>query len=155
MSTVLTKLQQLRQLWRLTFAFCLGEKWLFSREKEYICCKWGSWTPSKNSPSEYVVGPLKGVGGLHYSKSNLWQTMVVGLVDNMCPLGLPIRQTKCRDKWAFSVIREGCGKSKWKFKMAFAMKGGGVSRGSRVPHTYFEKWFLLAPSGALIAIPTY
>ena len=35
-------------------------------------------------------------------------------------------------------IREGCGKSKWKFKMAFAMKGGG-SRGSRVPHTYFEK----------------
>ena len=36
-------------------------------------------------------------------------------------------------------VREGCGKSKWKFKMAFAMKGGGVSRGSRVPHTYFEK----------------
>ena len=23
-------------------------------------------------------------------------------------------------------IREGCGKSKWKFKMAFAMKGGGL-----------------------------
>ena len=23
------------------------------------------------------------------------------------------------------MIREGCGKSKWKFKMAFAMKGGG------------------------------
>ena len=38
-------------------------------------------------------------------------------------------------------FREGCKKSKWKFKMAFAMKGGGVSRGSRVPHTYFEKWF--------------
>ena len=37
-------------------------------------------------------------------------------------------------------IREGFKKSKWKFKMAFAMKGGGgVSRGSRVPHTYFEK----------------
>ena len=26
-------------------------------------------------------------------------------------------------------LREVCGKSKWKFKMAFAMKGGGVSRG--------------------------
>ena len=37
------------------------------------------------------------------------------------------------------TLREGCGKSKWKFKMAFAMKRGGVSRGSRVPHTYFEK----------------
>ena len=36
-------------------------------------------------------------------------------------------------------IRDGVKKSKWKFKMAFAMKGGGVSRGSRVPHTYFEK----------------
>jgi len=36
-------------------------------------------------------------------------------------------------------IREGCGKSKWKFKMAFAMKGGGVSRGSRLPLSYFEK----------------
>ena len=36
-------------------------------------------------------------------------------------------------------IRDGVKKSKWKFKMAFAMKGGGVSRGSRVPLTYFEK----------------
>ena len=36
-------------------------------------------------------------------------------------------------------VREGCGKSKWKFKMAFAMKGGGVSRGSRLPLSYFEK----------------
>ena len=36
-------------------------------------------------------------------------------------------------------IREGCKKTKWKFKMAFAMKAGGVLRGSRVPHTYFEK----------------
>ena len=24
------------------------------------------------------------------------------------------------------IVREGCGKSKWKFKMAFAMKGGGL-----------------------------
>ena len=40
--------------------------------------------------------------------------------------------------WIIS-LREGCGKSKWKFKMAFAMKGGGVSKGSRMPHTYFEK----------------
>ena len=36
-------------------------------------------------------------------------------------------------------LRDGFNKSKWKFKMAFAMKGGEVSRGSRVPHTYFEK----------------
>ena len=28
-------------------------------------------------------------------------------------------------------VREGFKKSKWKFKMAFAMKGEGVSRGSR------------------------
>ena len=39
------------------------------------------------------------------------------------------------------LIREGFKKSKWKFKMAFAMKGGGVSRGSQVPFTYFEKGF--------------
>ena len=43
--------------------------------------------------------------------------------------------------WQCLSLREGYKKSKWKFKMAFAMKGGGVSRGSRVPHTYFEKWF--------------
>ena len=30
-------------------------------------------------------------------------------------------------------FREGCRKSKWKFKMAFAMKGGG-SRGGLVCH---------------------
>ena len=36
-------------------------------------------------------------------------------------------------------VREVCKKSKWKFKMAFAMKGGGVSRGSRLPLSYFEK----------------
>ena len=35
-------------------------------------------------------------------------------------------------KYSFR-IREGCGKSKWKFKMAFAMKGGG-SRGGLVCH---------------------
>ena len=28
-----------------------------------------------------------------------------------------------------SSIREVCGKSKWKFKMAFAMKGGGGLEG--------------------------
>ena len=38
-----------------------------------------------------------------------------------------------------TAVREGCGKSKWKFKMAFAMKGGGISRGSRLPLSYFEK----------------
>ena len=27
------------------------------------------------------------------------------------------------------VLREVCGKSKWKFKMAFAMKGGGGLEG--------------------------
>ena len=31
------------------------------------------------------------------------------------------------------ILREGCKKSKWKFKMAFAMKGGG-SRGGLVCH---------------------
>ena len=31
------------------------------------------------------------------------------------------------------ILREGCGKSKWKFKMAFAMKGGG-SRGGLECH---------------------
>ena len=36
------------------------------------------------------------------------------------------------------LLWEGFKKSKWKFKMTFAMEGGGVSRGSRVPHTYSE-----------------
>ena len=36
-------------------------------------------------------------------------------------------------------LRDGFKQSKWKFKMAFAMKGGGVSRGSRLPLSYFEK----------------
>ena len=37
-------------------------------------------------------------------------------------------------------IREVCGKSKWKFLMAFAIRGGaGFSRGSRLPLSYFEK----------------
>ena len=40
---------------------------------------------------------------------------------------------------AATRLREVCGKSKWKFKMAFAMKGGGVSKGSRLPLSYFEK----------------
>ena len=41
-------------------------------------------------------------------------------------------------------LREGVKWSKSKFKMVFAMKGGGgVSRGSWVPHTYSEKWFFL------------
>ena len=34
-------------------------------------------------------------------------------------------------------LREGVKWSKSKFKMVFAMKGGG----SRVAHTYYEKWF--------------
>ena len=31
-------------------------------------------------------------------------------------------------KQCYSVfsLREGCGKSKWKFKMVFALKGGGL-----------------------------
>ena len=37
--------------------------------------------------------------------------------------------------FALQKLRDGVKKSKWKFKMAFPMKGGG----SRVPHTYFEK----------------
>ena len=66
--------------------------------------------------------------------------------DNFC------LQPKCSLPWtripsgeetkvAINQLREGCKKSKWKFKMAFAMKGGGVSRGSRLPLSYFEKWF--------------
>ena len=42
------------------------------------------------------------------------------------------------DKNAPLMVREVFKKSKWKFKMAFAMKGGGLE-GFRVPHTYFEK----------------
>ena len=42
------------------------------------------------------------------------------------------------DIWSTEEVREVFKKSKWKFKMAFAMKGGGRDR-SRVPHTYFEK----------------
>ena len=42
------------------------------------------------------------------------------------------------------TLREVLKKSKCKFKMAFAMKGGGgLSRGSQLPHIHFEKWFLL------------
>ena len=52
---------------------------------------------------------------------------------------LIIRRSSIWPRMAEDILREGCGKSKWKFKMAFAMKGGGVSRGSRVPFTYFEK----------------
>ena len=38
------------------------------------------------------------------------------------------------------MIREGVKKSKWKFKMAFAIRGrGGVLRWSRLPLSYFEK----------------
>ena len=32
-------------------------------------------------------------------------------------------------KYSKFSLREGCGKSKWKFKMAFAMKGGGGLEG--------------------------
>ena len=46
---------------------------------------------------------------LHYNEWNLMQTK--DLID----------------------VREGCKKSKWKFKMAFAMKGGG-SRGGLECH---------------------
>ena len=42
--------------------------------------------------------------------------------------------TKKKNKMKKWMIREGIKKSKWKFKMVFAMKGGG----SQVPHTYSE-----------------
>ena len=38
-----------------------------------------------------------------------------------------------KEEFPARVLREGCGKSKWKFRMAFAMKGGG-SRGGLVCH---------------------
>ena len=47
--------------------------------------------------------------------------------------------TAACDQQTIMLLREGCKKSKWKFKRAFAMKGGGVSRGSRLPLSYFEK----------------
>ena len=50
-----------------------------------------------------------------------------------------ISSNKTVSLYYINSLREVVKKSKWKFKMAFAMKGGG----SRVPHTYFEKWFLL------------
>ena len=43
----------------------------------------------------------------------------------------PIQPTSSQQKG--QTIREVCKKSKWKFKMAFAMKGGG-SRGGLVCH---------------------
>ena len=39
-------------------------------------------------------------------------------------------------KCSATGIGEGFQKQKWKFKMAYAMKGGG---GARVPLKYFEK----------------
>ena len=46
------------------------------------------------------------------------------LLDSLHILTLFSIQTNTLDD-----IREGCGKSKWKFKMAFAMKGGGTRGG--------------------------
>ena len=51
------------------------------------------------------------------------------LVSNVTPF---LTNLKC----SATGIGEGFQKQKWKFKMAFAMKGG---RGSRVPLKYFEK----------------
>ena len=48
------------------------------------------------------------------------------------PLGLPHYKLASYyeeiEKYTSTVVlvREVCGKSKWKFKMAFAMKGGGL-----------------------------
>ena len=53
------------------------------------------------------------------------------LVSNVTPF---LTNLKC----SATGIGEGFQKQKWKFKMAFAMKGG---RGSRVPLKYFEKLF--------------
>ena len=64
-----------------------------------------------------------------------WVSSVLGNV--VLNLGGNWTLLKPKNRWV--EVREGFKKSKWKFKMAFAMKGGGVSRGSRVPFTYFEK----------------
>ena len=52
------------------------------------------------------------------------------LVSNDTPF---LTNLKCSAK---GIIREGFQKQKWKFKMAFTMKGG---RGAREPLKYFEK----------------
>ena len=39
------------------------------------------------------------------------------------------RDSVCTVKAGSLPLREGCKKSKWKFKMAFAMKGGGSHGG--------------------------
>ena len=39
-------------------------------------------------------------------------------------------------------IREGCGKSKWKFKMAFAMKGGGLEGVSSATYLFWKIIFV-------------
>ena len=41
------------------------------------------------------------------------------------------------------ILREGCKKSKWKFKMAFAMKGGGGLEGvSSATYLFWKMIFL-------------
>ena len=75
-----------------------------------------------------------------------WLEMIVVIfpksdLDRLLPSRLPLtRRCRCRRLEIRSLLhnskyrrqchddlREVCGKSKWKFKMAFAMKGGGVS----------------------------
>ena len=58
---------------------------------------------------------------------------VIGSPDDVEPLTWP---EKCshhgtkEERWhSMAGIREGCRKSKWKFKMAFALKGGGGLEG--------------------------
>ena len=50
------------------------------------------------------------------------------------------------------ILREGCKKSKWKFKMAFGMKGGGVETGleCHIPilkNYFFENHLKSFPDG--------
>ena len=45
----------------------------------------------------------------------------------------PLQRVADPGKFVTEELREGGGKSKWKFKMAFAMKGGG-SRGGLKCH---------------------
>ena len=95
-------------------------------------------SPPLNGPADILILAGKTKILIHVN----WQVRNFGkqkywLFQLVCVLFNRISSDKVRG------LREGFKKSKWKFKMAFAMKGEGGRDRSWVPHTYFEKWFLL------------
>ena len=86
------------------------------------------------------------------SKGSLWgkeawmRWSVVAKILNRLPVRIHHQcfQRKLASFWLVKLtlfwgrdVREGFKKSKWKFLMEFAIRGGG----SRLPLSYFEKWF--------------